>query len=189
MPRKKTTAREDILAAAVDMIREEGIDRLNARSLAKKLTVSTQPIYSLYKNMEELKADIYGKICRIYDEYAEKTRDISDRLFSDALAYEEFARQEPRLFYAMFLSGLDKRDTVEQVLNSEWNRDTIASISRKYEINLKEAEAIYRDTRFYTHGVAVSLCFGSMKIEKAEAERLIRGAIEAFEEKMKTEKG
>ncbi|MEI3065320.1 MAG: TetR family transcriptional regulator [Oscillospiraceae bacterium] len=42
--------------AAVEVLREGGFSAVNARSVAKKLGCSTQPIYSSFQNMDELKA-------------------------------------------------------------------------------------------------------------------------------------
>ena len=57
MPPKVKVTREDIVDAALDIIRESGEDALNARAVASKLGVSTQPIFSNYESMDMLKKD------------------------------------------------------------------------------------------------------------------------------------
>lgn len=52
MPAKKVIFEKDVMTAALDLIREKGENSLNARDLAKKISCSTQPIYSMYKNMQ-----------------------------------------------------------------------------------------------------------------------------------------
>ena len=54
MPAKKIVYEKDVVEAALDIIREKGENSLNARDIAKKIGCSTQPLYSLYKNMAEL---------------------------------------------------------------------------------------------------------------------------------------
>ena len=56
MPAIKKVSREEILRAAEAVLRDGGFSAINARSVAKKLGCSTQPIYASFKNMEELKA-------------------------------------------------------------------------------------------------------------------------------------
>ena len=54
MARKETITKNDILNAAFEMARTEGVGQVSARTLAAKAGCSTQPIFRVYKNMEEL---------------------------------------------------------------------------------------------------------------------------------------
>ena len=47
--------RQQILEAALALVREEGAEALNARAVAKRLGCSTQPIFRAFANMDELK--------------------------------------------------------------------------------------------------------------------------------------
>ena len=44
-------------------------------------------------------------------------------------------------------------------------------------ISLEEAKKIYRDVRFYTHGIATQLCVNSIKLTKKELGDLIKNNI------------
>lgn len=55
MPAVKKVPREEIVDAAVEVLREGGAAAINARSVAKKLGCSTQPIYLSFRSMDELK--------------------------------------------------------------------------------------------------------------------------------------
>ena len=72
MPPKTRVTPEDILAAAIALVRESGAEALNARALAKKLNCSTQPIFSNYSGMEELKAEVTGAAKKLYRQYLER---------------------------------------------------------------------------------------------------------------------
>ena len=52
-PRVKIS-RENIIDGAIELVREHGLNALCARSLAKRLGISTQPIFSNFESMEEL---------------------------------------------------------------------------------------------------------------------------------------
>ena len=56
MPAVRKVSKEQIIDAAVEVLRDDGFSAINARSVAKKLGCSTQPIYFSFKNMDELKA-------------------------------------------------------------------------------------------------------------------------------------
>ena len=44
--------------------------------------------------------------------------------------------------------------------------------------NLEEAKRVYREVRFYTHGIATQLCVNSIKLTDREIKDLIRNNIE-----------
>ena len=48
MPAVRKASREQIIDAAVAVLRDDGFSAINARSVAKKLGCSTQPIYFSY---------------------------------------------------------------------------------------------------------------------------------------------
>ena len=55
MPARKTVPREVILSCAMELLETEGSGALNARSLAKRLGCSTQPIYLSFAGMDDLR--------------------------------------------------------------------------------------------------------------------------------------
>ena len=67
MPAIKELSKDYIVKVAVKMVNDKGWDSINARSLAKTLKVSTKPLYRIYKNMDEIKSDIYKEISYQYD--------------------------------------------------------------------------------------------------------------------------
>ena len=56
MPAAKRISKEAIIDAAAAVLRTGGFEAINARSVAKALGCSTQPIYLSFRNMEELKS-------------------------------------------------------------------------------------------------------------------------------------
>ena len=54
MPPRVKITKDDIIKTAVELVRENGAESLNARAIALALDCSTQPIFSNFKTMEEL---------------------------------------------------------------------------------------------------------------------------------------
>jgi AcrR family transcriptional regulator len=55
MPPKVKVTKEDIIQASVELVRKKGTDAINARTIASALNGSTQPIFSNFESMEELR--------------------------------------------------------------------------------------------------------------------------------------
>ena len=72
--------KEDIVNAAFEIVKEKGIEGLNARNVAQKLNCSIQPIFYQFATMNELKQAVFEEIHEIYKDYREKFGKINDKL-------------------------------------------------------------------------------------------------------------
>ena len=66
MPPKQRITREMILECAFVMFLSEGMETVNARSVAKALGCSTQPIFSYFTGMQDLKSALDAKAQEMY---------------------------------------------------------------------------------------------------------------------------
>jgi AcrR family transcriptional regulator len=61
MPPKISTTEAQILDAAFELVRSEGIERLSARAVAQQLGCSTQPIYRAFGSMAGLQDAVFER--------------------------------------------------------------------------------------------------------------------------------
>ena len=59
MPPKPKYTRAEIADATFDLVRTQGIEALSARELAKQIGTSTRPIFTAFKDMDDLKGEIH----------------------------------------------------------------------------------------------------------------------------------
>ena len=59
MPPKIKYSKEQIIESAIEIVRKNGIENLSARNIANNLNSSPQPIFSYFKNMDELKNSVF----------------------------------------------------------------------------------------------------------------------------------
>ena len=67
MPAVRKVSREEIVDAALDVLRDGGFSAVNARSVARMLGCSTQPIYFSFQNMDELKAALTERAVQLHE--------------------------------------------------------------------------------------------------------------------------
>ena len=100
MPPKVKITKEDIIRTAVDLVRQRGIDAINARAIATALSCSTQPIFSNFATMDELLYDVLGAAQQCCIEYME--REVASGRYpaykANGMAYIRFAKEEKELF-------------------------------------------------------------------------------------------
>lgn len=168
MPAIKELSKEHIVKVAVKMVNDTGWDSINARSLAKKLNVSTKPLYRIYNNMDEIKEDIYKEISRQYDEFINSRIDNKKALITLCIAYVEFAQEYKNLFISLFLSNNLKWQNFENVLDEKWNQSTIINLVNKHGYSFEEAKNLFMNLWLYANGLATLIATNDLVIDEKE---------------------
>lgn len=182
MARKTRFTKEHILEKTKDFINENGIEKMNARDLCKYIGCSTQPLFKNFESMEELKKILKKYLHDYYDEFINKIVDKEDYLLTISYAYALFSYKESNIFKALFMSELAGTRTIEEVLNSPQNIGTIKSIPNQYNLTKKQSEKLYRDVRFYTHGLSCQIACKSILVDEKEIKKLINDIIKNLKE-------
>jgi len=156
MPPKPKITKENILETSLNLIRSGGIPALNARAIAKELNCSTQPIFRIYKTMEEVKADVIAMAGEYYSRYFDehiKRRDVPPYK-STGLAYIQFAKDEKELFKLLFM-----RDrTNERIEEGEHSYDiAINMIMSAIGLDYDAARKLHLEMWIFVHGIATML--------------------------------
>ena len=117
MPKIKFT-KNDILNAAYDVMKQNGIKHISARRIAEKFKGSTAPIYANFSTIDELKKEVIRMAEEKLNEYLYS--DYTGReLFDAAMGFIKFARDEKELFRAIFLDAAEGfSDLFNKTMNS-----------------------------------------------------------------------
>ena len=177
MSRKEKFSKENLITGGLQFVRNNGIEHLNVRNLTKFIGCSTQPIFRNYTNMEEYKKDLKDIMHEDYKQFIYNNTDESNYLMTICYAYAMYAKKEPNLFKALFITSLAGSRTIDEVINSPWNQETIKFIIKTYNISEEKAAKIYRDIRFYTHGIATQISCNSIILSEEELYNLIEEMI------------
>ena len=70
MPPKPKFTKEEVAAAALELVKECGVSALTARELGKRLGTSASPIFTVFKSMDEVKWAARARGLREFEEYA-----------------------------------------------------------------------------------------------------------------------
>ena len=173
MPPKAKLTKTDILDASLAVVRECGVDSLNARSLAVKIGCSTRPLYSVYQNMDEIKNDLFEYANGYFGDFlqshiAEITK-VDNAFLNFGLTYIHFATQEPNLFRLLFLTEKIGAKDFEGLVSPVDHAFILNSIGTG-ESDMTEAVAAqyFLDMWIYTHGMAMMAAFGGMEVSDDE---------------------
>lgn len=176
MPPTVRFTRDAVLHAACQLMRREGMEALNARAIAKELGGSTQPIFRLFTNMEDLHRELILYVARQFQAHAEADMAQSDSPYIQlCTTYLLYGRDEPELFKLLFM-----RDRFsEGQYSDQTNFDLVFNIIKK-ETPLDDETALrfFERTWLFIHGLAV--CIATKYIPCQDERYLISMVKEAY---------
>lgn len=159
MPPKAKFTKEQITNAALELVKENGIDRLTARTLAKKLGSSSCPIFTVFENMEEVQKAVIEHAKDCYKGYVEKGLSEPCAFQGVGTQYILFAIQEPKLFQLLFMReqiSVPSLDRILPLIEDNYEK-ILTSITEGYGLDRKTAKKLYLHLWIYSHGIA-ALC-------------------------------
>ena len=185
MPPIPKISKEMILKSSLEIIRKDGIENLNVRNIANKLSCSTQPIMYHYKNMDMLKEELYTMVDKYHSEFLMNENNINP-LLNIGLQYIKFANEEKNLFKFLFqsnkFSNFNFKDLID---NNESDIQSIFDVVQK-ETNLSSNQIKEMFTILFitAHGIASLLANNSMKYNEEECKKLLNNTFNSMESKM-----
>lgn len=156
MPPKAKFSREEIIDAAINIVREDGFDALTSRALGTKLGSSARPIFTVFQNMEEVQQVVIITAKQKYREYISKGLSQDLAFKGVGMEYILFSINEPKLFQLLFMTEQPQIPDLTGVLPliDDSYEQILRSIQSGYGIDKSSAEILYRHLWIYIHTVS-----------------------------------
>ena len=181
MPRKESITRNDILKAAFNLAREEGVAEVTARRLASKAGCSTQPIFRLFKNMEEVLSEVMAEAISFFDAFYEAYPKSQATPFVNlGLAYIRFAQEEQQLFRLLFLSENRHGKSLYDMLNGQ-NGAVVKEINNAKFYGCKNPSDMFMRMWICIHGCACMSLTGDYDLQEEDTIKLLEESYGAFQ--------
>lgn len=188
MPPKTRIGRDMIVKAAFDLIRREGVENLNARSLSKELGSSTQPILYHFSTMEEVRDKAYEKADEFHSYYLMNDLDKEDNpLLSLGLRYIKFAIEEKNLFLFFFQSG-HFGGSVTALFNDEAMSPIYQAFIGETEMREEDIRRIFFPLFSAIHGNASLLANNALIYNEEETKEMLTLLFESLVSKIQEER-
>lgn len=178
MPAKRLVTRENILKAAFDLVRERGMDALSVRELALKLNCSTQPIYHSFAGMDSLKEEVIKEIYATYQRYvkAEAESGRYPEYKAMGMGYIRFAREEPKLYFYMFMRNREGKYGWEE----KYFYEAAEVVMRNYGLERSAAEKLHLEIWLTVHGIASAIATGFLDLDENTVSDMLTDAYRGF---------
>ena len=163
MPPKVKITKEDIINASVELVRNNGMQAINARAIASALHCSTQPIFSNFATVGQLQEAVvqsaYERYLAFLRKEAESGRYPQYKAFG--MAYIRFAKEEKQLFQLLFM-----RDrTGEELTPGTDFEASVELICASNGIRRESAEQMHLEMWACVHGIATMFATSFLALE------------------------
>ena len=180
MPAAKKVSKDKIIDAAIEVLRDGGFSAINARSVARRLGCSTQPIYLSFQSMEELKAALTE---RAIEMHTRRVRDSlrahegnDSRYSSYGMGFVRFAAEEKQLFRWLYLEGEQLGPYQNDVLLPE----VIDVIVEELGYSEDVARRFHQDMIYFSYGLAVLANTDHLRLTETELREAFRREFRAL---------
>ena len=163
MPPKPKFTKEEIVAAALELVSEKGIEALTARELGVRLGSSARPIFTVFNSMEEVQVEVRAAALKRFESYAEKAMHYTPVFKQVGMQMILFAIEEPKLYQLVYMSenaGATDFEGITQQLG-DVAQLCVDVIQRDYSLSEKDAKALFEHVWIYTFGIG-ALCATGM---------------------------
>ena len=179
MARTLKITKEMITDAALEVIRKDGTESLNARSIAKTLGCSTQPVLYQFQTMEELIHATYAKADQIHTQAILPKGKWENPLLELGMNYIRFACEEKNLFRFLFQSDHFAGKDLPGLTADPESDELIQMVSQEFGCSLEQAQMKFQILFVAVHGYASLLANNAMTYDEAQCasmlEKLYKG--------------
>lgn len=158
MPPKFLFTKEQVIQAALQLVRQRGMSGLTARGLAEQLGCSVKPIFSLFETMEQVQRETLAAAHALYQQQLERAMAAGQHppYKASGLAYIRFAKEEPELFKLLFMR--DRSQEPGEPQREEWEiQPLVALLQRQLGLEQHQARLFHLEMWLYVHGIAAML--------------------------------
>ena len=181
MPTTIKISKDMILDAAFKIAREEGIEKISNREIAKKLDCSIRPIYYQFENVQEMQKELYLKIEKYFYQF------LMDNMVDDIPKYKQigihyikFAQKEKKLFQILFMGdmGLTPNAFISKAGKDYEDIEKLIKISTN--LDKEEIKDFHTKMWIFTHGIATLVANNTVHLEEKQIKELLSNEFQAL---------
>ena len=163
MPPKPKFTKEEIIAAALELVSERGMSALTSRDLGARLGSSARPIFTIFSSMEEVQEEVKKAAIKRFESYAQKAVNYTPVFKQVGMQMILFAKEEPKLYQLGFMSDNHNIDNFDDIFErlGDVAYQCVDVIQRDYDLSEQDAKKLFEHVWIYTFGIG-ALCATGM---------------------------
>ena len=178
MPPKARITADMIIEAAFAIVRQQGAENLNARTIAQELGCSTQPVLYQFATVEDVRKAAYAYTDGFHSQYImQGLEESSMPLLTLGQNYIRFAAQEQHLFRFLFQSAGLGSGNLLTLMEDPALAPILSIIQQAMNISPDAARRIFTHLFLVVHGYASLLANNPIPYDENEVSSLLDSAL------------
>ncbi|MDD7428882.1 MAG: helix-turn-helix domain-containing protein [Oscillospiraceae bacterium] len=175
MPPKPKFTREEIIEAALKIASDKGMKALTSRELGAALGSSARPIFTVFKSMDEVNAEVRKAAMKRFEGYTRKAEGFTPIFKQVGLQMILFAVEQPKLYRLLFMSENSDVKSFEDIFATLGDTaDMCIDVIRKdYGLTRDEAMLLFKHTWIFTYGVGTLISSGGCRFCETEIQDML----------------
>lgn len=175
MPPSVRITKEEIIKTAMELVRKNGEDAINARAIASALGCSTQPVFSNFASMVEVREAVIEAAEALCAEYskAEMEKGEYPPYKASGMGYIRFAKEEKELFRLIYM-----RDrSAEQIEEESRSFNNMAGVVQQNTgLDADDSRLFHLEMWAFVHGIATMYATGFLDLDRELVSRMLSDA-------------
>ena len=164
MPPRIKITKDEIINTAVGIVRMSGAQAINARNIASLLNCSTQPIFSNFAPMDELRLAVVQKADMLCQGYMQL--EVESGKFppykANGMAYIRFAKEERELFKLLYMRDRSNEAIPE---GSGLTDEMETLVHNNTGLEGDDVKLFHLEMWAYVHGIATMFATGFLDLD------------------------
>lgn len=179
MPPKVKITKKDIINTALELVRTKGEQSVNARNIASALNCSTQPVFSNFATMDDLRLALLEKINSLCREFMKNEEEKGEfpSYKANGMAYIRFAKEEKELFKLLYMRDRRGEDVPESTHVDEEMEKVVRNNTGLDEEN---ATLFHLEMWAFVHGIASMFATGFLDLDMDLVSRMLTDAYQGL---------
>lgn len=170
MPRKVQYSREMIIDSAIEMVREKGPECINARDLGDYMGCSSRPLFTAFRNMDELIDAVRMEASARFLDCVRAARDAKSACPAAkrmGMCIVCYAQTEPNLYKFIHWTGRKMFDVEElsRIMATQYQTD--------YQLSDEDAKSFFDHMMIFNMGLCSLITNGMRQFAQGEVERIL----------------
>lgn len=175
MPPKPKFTKNEIVATALEVVSQKGIDGLTAQSLGDALGSSARPIFTVFSTMKEVKEEVRIAAMKKFENFAPSLSQQMPIFKQIGMKMVLFGVQEPKLYQLLFMQENQMADTFEDMFDllGREAQLCIDAIEKDYGLSEEKAKQLFENVWIYTFGIGALCATKTCRFSQAELGQML----------------
>lgn len=173
MPAKPKYTREALLAAALDIIREQSIESITAQELGRRLGASAPSVFTHFATVDDIRHAAVDAARALFDRYAAEGLAMEPPFKGFGMQCLRFAADEPKLYELLFMRSGVENPLMHYVLAEGRLGGVVERLTNDLGIEREAAHWLFSCLVIYTHGLCCMIACGLVHYTDAELARML----------------